>query len=629
MLVMFLLIIPSFVLVGIDSTYFSGSSPVVARVDGHDITQAEWDQAHRTESDRIRTQQPGIDGALLDSPQARYATLERLVRDRVLQVAANKMHLQPSNARLANALQEIPQIAALRRPDGSLDAEGYRALVATQGMTPEGFEASMRRDLAINQVLGAIASTSFVTPAQAQVTLAPLFQQREIRVTSFKPKDFAAKVQVSDADLEGYYKAHPEAFKQAEQANIEYAVLDLDAVRAGIVLNEDDLKTYYKENLAQMSGKEERRASHILIAAGKDAPAAERAAAKQRAEVLLQQVRKAPDTFAEVARKDSQDPGSAGQGGDLGFFGRGAMVKPFDDAAFGLEKNAISDVVESDFGYHIIKLTDIKKPPTPTFEEKRAEIEAQLKQQQAQRKFAEIAETFTNTVYEQSDSLNPVVEKLKLKLHTATGVTRTPAAGAEGALASPKLLSALFSSDSVQNKRNTEAVEIGPNQLASARITQYTPARTLTFDEARDKVRTLFIASKSAELASAEGEAKRIEWAKNESSPSKALSAPLLVSRQNLHDQAPTLVEKVMSVDQSKLPAWIGVDLGQQGYVVAQVTRIAENQTAPTNVVTQRRQQYVQWWTNAEVLAYYELLKDRFKAQIKVPRPSMAPVAEG
>lgn len=629
MLVMFLLIIPSFVLVGIDSTYFSGSSPVVARVDGHDITQAEWDNFHRSESDRMRAQQPGIDGAMLDSPEVRYATLERMVRDRVLQAAANKMHLQPSNARLAGALQQIPEIAALRRPDGSLDADAYRQLVATQGMTPEGFEASMRRELAVNQVLGAIVSTSFATKAQAQVTLGPLFQQREIRVARFDPKDFASKVAVTDADLQAYYQAHTDRFKQPEEAAVEYVVLDLDAVRAGIVLNEDDLRTYYKENLAQIAGKEERRARHILIAVDKNAPAAERAAAKARAEALLQEVRKAPATFAEVAKKNSQDPGSANTGGDLGFFARGAMVKPFEDTVFGLQKNAISDVVETDFGYHIIQLIDVKEPPVPSFEEKRAEIEEQLKQQQAQRKFAEVAENFTNMVYEQSDSLTPVVEKLKLKLHTATGVTRTPVPGAQGALANPKLLAALFSTESVQDKRNTEAVEIGTSQLASARITNYQPARTLSFDEAHDKVRALYIASKAAELARAEGQARRAAWSDNAAAAGGALSQPLVVSRQSAQGQPPALLEQVMSVDQGALPAWVGVDLGEDGYRVAQVTRLVEGVPVPAETAAQRHQQYLQWWTNSEALAYYELLKQRFKAQIKVPRPDASRTAEG
>jgi peptidyl-prolyl cis-trans isomerase D len=625
MLVMFLLIIPSFVLVGIDSQYFSGSSPVVARVDGQDITQAEWDNAHRVESDRLRAQQPGIDGALLDSPQARYATLERMVRDRVLQSAANKFHLQPSNARLASALQEIPEIAALRRPDGSLDAEAYRKLVATQGLTPEGFESRMRYDLAVNQVLGAVVNTSFATPALAEVTLSPLFQQREIRVAHFKPGEYASKVQVTEAEIETYYKAHAEQFREPERADVQYVVLDLDAVRSGISVNEDELKTYYKENAAQFGDKEERRASHILIAAAKDAPAEQRAAAKSRADELLAQLRKAPDAFADVARKNSQDTGSASQGGDLGFFARGAMVKPFEDAAFGLEKNEISKVIESDFGYHIIKLTDIKPARIPSFEDKRADIEDQLRQQQSQRKFAEIAETFTNMVYEQSDSLSPVADKLKLKLHTATGVTRELSAQDQGVLANAKLRAALFSRDSVESKRNTEAIEVGPSQLASARITRYTPARILSFEEAHDKAKALLVARKSQEAARDEGQTKLAQWSKNPESSGKALSATVVVSRQEPNNQPRALVEKVLSEDPAHLPRWVSVDLGTQGYAVALITHIVEAPPPAEAIAAQRNEQYVQWLTKVEAFAYYEWLKQRFKAQIKVPRPVIDP----
>eukprot|EP01034_Spumella_vulgaris_P026440 gene26440-33018_t len=212
----------------------------------------------------------------------------------------------------------------------------------------------------------------------------------------------------------------------------------LDSVRGSIRVNEDDLRTYYKENLTRLAAKEERRASHILINATKDAPAAEREKAKARAEELLAQVRKAPGSFAEVAKKSSQDTGSAIVGGDLNFFGRGAMVKPFEEAAFSMKKGDISDVVESDFGYHIILLTDIKTPRQPSFEELRPLLEVELKQQQAQRKFAEVAELFTNSVYEQPDSLKPVADSLKLKIQTVDGVTRVPAAGVTGPLANAK-----------------------------------------------------------------------------------------------------------------------------------------------------------------------------------------------
>lgn len=623
MLLLFLLIVPSFVLVGIDASYFSGSSPAVAHVDGADITQAEWDNAHRMESDRRRAEQPQLDAKLLDTPEARYATLERMVRDRVLQAASKKMNMLTSDAKLARSLQEIPQIAALRKPDGTLDSEGYRALVAAQGMTPEGFEATMRRDLAVSQVLGGVLGSSFATAAQANAALDPLFQRREIQVAVFKTADFTGKVQPTDEDLQAYYKAHPEQFQQAEQATVEYVVLDIASLRDSIVLNEDDLRTYYKENVDRMAGKEERRASHILITASKDAPAADREKAQARAVELLAQARKSPGSFAELAKKNSQDPGSATQGGDLGFFARGAMVKPFEDAAYALNKGEISEVVESDFGYHIIQLTDIKAPRKPSFEELRASMEADLKQQQAQRKFAEVAETFANTVYEQADSLQPVVDKLKLKIQTAKGVVRTPVAGANGALAHPKFLEALFSSDSLENKRNTEAVEFGTSQMVAGRVAEYTPARTLAYEEVQAQVRQRYVAEKAAELARKEGQAKRAAWAENAASAT-GLSAPMVVARDLPLNQPRAVLDAVLGANTDTLPAWTGVDLGAQGYAVAKVNRVVPPEAPEPQLAQQRQQQYAQWWSTAEGLAYYETLKQRFKVQIKAPRPAPA-----
>lgn len=623
MILLFLLIIPSFVLVGIDSNYFSEKSPVVARVDGHKINQTDWDNAHRMETDRIRAQSPTVDPKLLDSPQSRYATLERLVRDRVLAAAAKDMHLVTSDSRLARSLQEIPAIANLKRADGTLDAEAYRALVSTQGLTPEGFEANVRRDLSVNQVMGGVMGSAFGTDAQVKLALDPLYERREVQIVRFKATDFASKAEPTDAELEAYYKGHTAQFQQTEQASVEYVVLDLDSVRSGITLSEDDLRTYYKENLSRLSGKEERRASHILINAPKDAPAADRQKAKDRAEELLAQVRKTPSSFAEVAKKSSDDKGSAVAGGDLNFFGRNAMVKPFEDAAFALKKGEISDVVESDFGYHIIQLTDIKTPRQPTFEELRPSLEAELKQQQAQRKFAEVAESFTNSVYEQADSLQPVAEKLKLKVHSASGVTRTPMPGAQGPLANSKFLEALFSSDSVQNKRNTEAVEVGPSQMAAGRITTYTPARALTLDEVRPRVKALFVAQRAAEQARKEGEAKLAAWKAN-AGAATGLPAAVEISREQPQGQSRQVIDAALRAPADSLPGWTGVDLGSEGYAVIKVNRVVPRQAPDAQRAQQERQQYLQWWTTAEGLAYYELLKQRYKVQIKAPRPDAA-----
>ena len=625
MFLLFLLVIPSFVLVGIDSNYFSEKSPVVARVDGHKITQADWDNAHREETDRIRAQSPNVDPKQLDTPQARYATLERLVRDRVFAAAAQSSHLITSDARLARALQDIPAIAALKRPDGSLDTEAYRSLVGAQGLTPEGFEANVRRELSVSQVMGGVMSTAFATDAAAKLAFDSLYQRREIQVARFNASDYAKQVNPTDADIEAFYKANAQRFQQQEQAAVEYVVLDLDSVRSGIRVNEDDLRTYYKENLTRLAAKEERRASHILINAAKDTPAADRDQAKARAQELLAQVRKSPASFAEVAKKSSQDSGSAPAGGDLNFFGRGAMVKPFEDAVFAMKKGEISDVVESDFGYHIILLTDIKTPRQPSFEELRPSLEAELKQQQAQRKFAEVAEAFTNSVYEQPDSLKPVADSLKLKIQTAEGVTRVPGPGASGPLANPKFLEALFANDSVEGKRNTSAIEVGPSQLVAGRISTYTPTRTLPLQEVSDRARLLLIAEKSAELARKDAEAKKAEWTGN-AAPAAGLAPAVVVSRDQTQNLPRAVVDAALRASPDNLPAWVSADLGSQGTAVVKVLRIIPREGVDAQQAAQQRQQLQQWWTTAEGFAYYEMLKERFKVQIKPNRPQSSSI---
>ncbi|WP_137895736.1 SurA N-terminal domain-containing protein [Ramlibacter sp. 2FC] len=618
---LFLLIIPSFVLFGIEGySRFQEQGATVAKVDGNKISQADWDAAHRAEVERLRAAMPSLDAKLLDSPQAKYATLERLVRERVLAAAAAKLQLATSDAHLARELQQNPTIAALRRADGTLDMERYRQLVASQGMTPEMFEAQVRADLSVRQVLQGVAGTGFAGAAQADVALNAYFERREVQVLRFDAAAYSAKLSLSDADLEAYYKRNEALFQAPEQADIEYLVLDLDSLLKTVTVNEQDLKTYYEQNLARLAGKEERRASHILINAPKDAPEAERQKARAKAQELLAALKKAPESFAALARKESQDPGSAPNGGDLDFFARGAMVKPFEDAAFALKKGEISEVVESEFGFHIIRLTDIKSAQTRSFADMRAELETDLKKQQAQRKYAEAAETFTNGVYEQSDSLKPVAERLKLEVRTASQVTRQPAAGATGALANAKFLGALFAPDAVEKKRNTEAVEIGPSQLVAGRITQHTPARTRPLAEVRDQVRQRLLAERGAELARKEGEQRLAAWrAQPASAP---WPAALVVSRDQPAGQPLPVVNAALRADASALPALAGVDLGAQGYAVLRVNKLLPREPGVAERRRQELAQYGQLWSAAEGQAYYQLLKERFKTQILAPKPA-------
>jgi peptidyl-prolyl cis-trans isomerase D len=620
MFLMFLLIIPAFVLVGINGfKSLNGGGETVAKVGSYSVKQEDWDAAHKNEVDRARSAQPNIDSKLLDSPQARFSTLERMVREHVMAEAASDAHLSSTDARLARELQQNPTIASLRKPDGTLDMERYRQLAAAQGLTPEGFEARVRKDLALRQVESGIASTALAPAAQANVALNAFFERREVQIANFLPVDYKAQVNPTDAEMDVFYKANEKLFQAPESATVEYVALDLDSVKKTISPNEEEIKSYYEQNVARLSGKEERRASHILINAPKDMPAADKAKAKEKAATLLEQVRKAPETFADAARKNSQDAGSAASGGDLDFFARGAMVKPFEDAAFSMKKGDISDLVESDFGFHIIKLVDIKSPKQKSFEEVKPGIEAELRTQQAQRKFAEVAEIFTNAVYEQSDSFKQIADKLKLEVKTASNVQRKPLPDVKGALANAKLLTAIFNPDSVEKKRNTEAVEVAPNQLVSARITQYAPARVLPLAEVRSDVRERLVNSRAAELAKKDGAAKLEAW---KAQPDSAkLAAAIVVSRDQPQALSPVILDKVMHANSATLPAWIGVDLGNQGYTLVRMNSVMERTAPKGEQAQQERGQYGQWVASAESQAYYELLKNRYKAQIKVSKP--------
>ncbi|WP_036596728.1 SurA N-terminal domain-containing protein [Ottowia thiooxydans] len=621
MVVLFLLVIPSFALVGLDGyTSFNERGNKVARVDGKDITQTEWDNVHRQEIERVRASNPNVDVAQLDTPAMKYATLERMVRDRVLAAAANAEHLSATDQRLATELQNDASIASLRKPDGTLDMEMYRQLLARQGLTPEGFEANVRAELSARQVLGTVMTSGVASQAQSDVALGAFLEQREVQVARFSPADFASKINPTEADLEGFYKAHADRYQAPEAASVEYIVLDLASVKKAVALSEQDLKTYYDQNAASFGTKEERRASHILVIASRDASAADREKAKAKAQELLAEVRKTPGSFAAVAKRASQDDMSAPSGGDLGFFQSDKGLDPaINKAAFGLAKKGdVSDVVESEFGYHIVELTDIKPAVIPTFQELRAKLEDQLRTEQAQRQFSELADTFTNGVFEQADSLKPIAEKLKLPIQTASNIARTPAPGASGPLASPKFLSALFSSESLSKKRNTEAIEVGPNQLAAGRVTQYTAAHARPFAEVKSEVQARYISVRGAEMARKEGEARLAAWRAQPASAT-TLPAPIVISRENPQEQPAVLLEAVLRADATKPPVFVGVDLGQAGYAVARVNKIVPRAVSAADAAAQERLRYEQLWGSAEAKAYYDLLKTRFKGEILVP----------
>lgn len=622
-LMLLILILPAFVLVGVEgySRFMDGSNAGVATVDGRKITQSEWDAAHRNQVDRLRSQMPNLDMKLVDTPEMRRESLDQLVRERVLLAAANGQHLNISDERLQQLFRTDPQFAFLRNPDGTVN----KNLLLAQGMSSEMFVQRLRQDLTLRQVMLGVAGTAVAGKANAGVAFDALLQQREVQLQRFEAKDFLAQIKPSDADLEAFYKdpANNARFKLPETAQIEYVVLDLESLKGGVTVSEDELKKYYEENQARYTVAEERRASHILIKADKDTPAPERAKAKARAEELLAQARKNPAGFAELARKNSQDEGSATRGGDLDFFPRGAMVKPFEDAAYALKQGEISNVVESDFGYHVIQLTGVRGGDKKSFESVRADLEQEVRRQLAQKRYAELAEQFSNTVYEQSDSLKPAADKFKLAVQTAV-VQRQPAPGATGPLASAKLLEAVFGNEALRNKRNTEAVETGPSQLASARVVEHKPARLPELADVKAEVRAQLMNKLAAEAAAKQGKERLAALQK--SGEATGLEPAQLISRARPANLPPKVLNELLRADVSKLPAYVGVDSGEGVYVLARISKLLPRDPA---VIDEQRatQQYAQAWAAAESLAYYNALKTHYKVKINAPATAASAVA--
>jgi len=608
-----LFIFPSFAFFGLEGYSRLTDDNGVAKVAGQTITKEEWDAAHRQQLDRMRQVYGNqFDSKIFDSPQARRAILDNLIAQRALgaEVVASKLVVPDQVLQ-----QSILQIPGLTKPDGSFDNEQYRVLLAAQGMTQKSYEAGLRREMALQQLNAAIQTTAFAPKTVAENLSSLNDQERTVQMLNFKPDSYAGQAKVTDELLKAYYDKNGARFETPEQADIEYVVLDAAAVAAQASVTDADIKAYYEQNQKQYATEEQRRASHILITVKKDASAADKAAAKTKAEGLVAQLRKNPGDFAKLAKANSQDPGSADNGGDLGYFSRGAMVKPFADAAFSLKQGEISDPVESDFGYHVIEVTGIKPAAVKPLESVKAEIGAEIKKQIAAKKYSEMADQFNNLVYENGDSLKAVSDKLKLKIQTASGVTRNPnpAAGA-APYNNGKFLAALFTDDVIKAKHNTEAVQTAPNTLVAGRMTSYKPVAKRPFEEVKADVQKAVLLAEEQSLAVKAGQERLAQLqAKDDAT---GFSDAKVVSRVKSEGWTQEAFNAVMKADTAKLPAYVGTETPGMGYQIYRITKVEQPKTVDTARRKAEQEQITAALSQQEALGYLDYLREKAKTKL-------------
>ncbi len=599
-----LVLIP-FALFGIDS-YLNqaGNNLSIAKVDGYKIALPEYNRAIENVRNRMMSEGKKVDPAMFDSFEFKESVVDGLITKQLINNDIKKSQFKITDQQLSQYIIGMPDF----QKDGKFSQELYDKVLQNNQLNPKKFEESIRNDLLIQQVRDGLQKLTFIPPNNLTETLKATSQQREVTVAEFKTKEYMAKANISEKDMQAFYEQNKSKFLAPEQVKAEFVVFSLTSILPSITVSEDEVKAFYKTNADKYQNQQQREASHILIAASKNAAPAEKAKAKAKAEDVLGQIKKNPKQFEELATKYSQDPESAKKGGDLGAFGRGMMVKPFDDAVFSMKVNEISGIVESDFGYHIIKLTKVIGEGGG-FDAIKPQIKAELIYQKAQDKYAALAEDFSNKVYEQSSSLDMVSKKFNLPIQKTDWISRNES---DKFFKNEALMNALYSKESIKDRRNTEAIEVTPNNLISARVVDYKAQSTKPFAEVKKSIEDYLKFEAAKKLVATEGEAalksvadasRKIDW-----------QATVLVDRKNTKGLSQAVTNHAYKMPTDKLPSYSGFVDGNNGYVIVKVSKVA----FPNDDNEENKKEFASSYTEALSSEYLSAYLKGLKAKSSV-----------
>ena len=556
-----------FALFGIDS-YLNdaGSNVAVAKVNGDKISIQEYSNAIDNVRNRLQSEGQKVDTAMLESAELKQSVLDGLITRRLVNAEIHNANFKISDEQLSQHILGMPEF----QENGQFSEDLYQKTLAQNKLTATKFENDRRSELLTQQARDGLSMLVSIPKSVAEQTLKFAHQQRDVSVAEIKTAQFISQVKVTPEQVKAYYDLHKDKFKVPEQVKLEFALLSAAGLVSQMKATDAEVKQFYDENAAKFQGDEQRHASHILIGYGVGASESDKAAAKDKAAEILAQLKKNPKRFEELATKNSQDPGSAVKGGDLGSFGRGAMVKPFEEAVFSMKVNQISDLVESEFGYHIIKLTGITGQSTK-FEDMKAQIKGELSWNKAQAKYAELADDFSNTVYEQSGSLKPAADKFGLQLQTSGFMSRDDGAKF---FKNDKLMSAVFSDEVLKEKRNTEAVEVSPNNMVSARVLEHRPSAPRTFDEVKGGIEALLKLEQAEKLATEKGTAALAKLKAGDAGDDLEWIPPVTIDRKNAQGLTDSVMNQAFKLDTSKLPAYAGFMNEKTSFTIIKVSRV-------------------------------------------------------
>ncbi len=586
-LVLLILVVPSFVFLGISGYSVVTADPAVAKVGKLTVTQQEFTQAQRNQLQQMQESSQGrFDPALLDNPQARQVLMDQLI-DRKVQVAvATQDHFSVSDNTLRHAIAVMPQLQV----DGQFSSDRYHEVLASVGMTPRDFEAGQRAELALNTVLGPVRDTATLPQPVLDSLKRALTEERIVRLRVFQADDYRKGVTISADDIKAWYEAHQDALRLPEQVSADYLVLDEAAAVASVpAISEAQLKDYYEQNKARYVIPARVNVSHILVKLPAGASDEAAKAALATAQDIARRARAEPAQFAGLARKESQDAGTAREGGVLGWIQRGTLPLDMEQAVFALKQGGISDPVKGPDGYHIFMANEVQPEKGETFDQARAKVETEVRRQVAADRFADMATKLTGLVYDNPSSLDPAAKDLGLQVGQAQGIARdrlltTDEVGPKAAAASKdaailgdaRVRQALFSTQVLTDKQNSGVIEISPDTMVVVRVGAVTPAHVPALDKVQAHIRAQLENERAQAAAVTEGEKILAELRKKSSSD--GFQAPVTLSRLDPAGLNKVVLDAAFAVPHQSLPAYGGVSL-PKAYAIVQVDQVKAGTT--------------------------------------------------
>jgi len=541
--------------------------------------------------------------------------IEQMVQRQLLLEDAKDQRVFLSKSDLRAMIAENPAFQV----NGKFDAEKYREALLQAQKTPEAFEQEVRDQVVIRRMLGGLLETGVVGKAQADLLARLLSEKREVQELRFTPQQYANLKEIipTEAEIKAYYDSHQADYKLPETVRLEYVTLSQDQMAAAVQVSDEEIQKYFDEHQADLVN-EERKISHILLEVPQGAKAEKKAEIKKQAESLLVELKKNPAQFADMAKRKSQDAVSAANGGALGGWVKrdGQMVKPFEDASFALAKGVISDLVETQYGFHIIKVDDVR---SKQIADAKVEVEQKLKAQKAQTRFLAQQEKLSELVYQQADSLKPAADELKLKIEQSGWISRKTANDPK--FSEPKLLEAVFSDDVLKKKHNTEVVEVAPGVLIAARVIEHKPEQIQSLALVSTGIADKLKQQKALKRANDEGVA-RIKSLQAGNEAGVSWNKSLQVQRVDPQGLNQDVLRGIFQVDPAKVPAYVGGEDGAAGYVIYKVAKVLPAKAASEEDRLALSEQINRIGAMAAVRAYLDGLKKEYKVSYGKMPPS-------